>query len=285
MTILVVDDSETMRILLRRDLRAAGWDDVEEVGDGDAALEVLSAGEVEFVLADWNMPNIGGMQLLQEARRRGLDSKLGFITCEASPQLRADALIAGAQFLLTKPVTYEELDWNIRTALGLPPATEPPATGQSRSLAQVLHGLFQREVSVSSCDPPRVELPRCVAVYRRDQAGGGAAGAVVEMPLAASLGCALARIPGRQVKEWAEAHVLSGAVEKSFLEVANVLAAFVSTADDRHVLQGLTYRTEKRTVCSQSGPQGWRSPVHVEIEGYGSGRLGFLRLEEEVGTD
>lgn len=285
MTILVVDDSETMRFLLRRELRTAGWDDVEEVGDAAAALEILSAGAVEFVLADWNMPDIGGLELLREAQRRGMDSKVGFITCEASPQLRSDALEAGAEFLLTKPIGYEELDWNIRRAMGLPTAGEAPAGGRRRSLDEVLSGLFQRDVTVTSCDPPRAKLPRTVAVYRRARAGGESAGAVVEMPLAASFGCALARIPGRQVEEWSSAHVLSGAVERSFLEVANVLAPFVSSAEDRHVLRGVSYRSEGSTMGLPAGDHGWRLPVHVEVEGYGAGRLAFVELQEAGDLD
>lgn len=279
MSILVVDDSETMRVLLKRELRMAGWDDVEEVEDGAAALEVLAARDVEFVLADWNMPGVGGLELLREARRRGLDSRVGFITCEASSRLRADALSAGAEFLLTKPVSYEELDWNMRLAMGLPAATDPPAC-HSRSLEEVLSGLFRRGVSVSSCEPPRKDVPRCIAVYRGDTAGAASTSAVVEMALAASFGCALARIPGRQVAEWATAHVLSGTVEKNFHEVANVLAAFASPSDERYVLEGIAYRSESSAADRHVVASEWRSCVHVDVDGYGSGRMGFIEGRE-----
>ena len=280
MSILVVDDSETMRVLLKRELRMAGWDDVEEVEDGAAALEVLAAKDVEFVLADWNMPGVGGLELLREARRRGLDSRVGFITCEASSRLRADALSAGAKFLLTKPVSYEELDWNMRLAMGLPAATDPPASHSRRSLEEVLSGLFRRDVSVSSCEPPRKDVPRCIAVYRGDMPGAASTSAVVEMTLAASFGCALARIPGRQVAEWATAHVLSGTVERNFLEVANVLAAFASPSEERYVLEGIGYRSESSAIDRHVVASEWRSCVHVDVDGYGSGRMGFIEGRE-----
>lgn len=275
MSILVVDDSFTMRMLLRRDLRMAGWDDIADVPDGRAALDSLSASEVELVLADWNMPGIGGLELIKEMQRRGIDSKVGFVTCEASPQLRDQALWAGAEFLLTKPATPEALDWHVRQALGLavPPGAPGPAAAE-RSLQEVLSGLFQRDVTVSPAPPPGPERPRAVAWYRREKPGEPAGVAVAELALAASLGCALARVPARQADEWRAAHVLSGAVEDSFMEVANVMTAFLSTAE-RHVFQGVTYLGEGVPVDRQAGPGAWRSSSKIEVEGYPPGRLGI----------
>lgn len=275
MTILVVDDSYTMRMLLRRDLRMAGWDAVTDVPDGRAALDALSTADVELVLADWNMPDLGGLELIEEMRRRGVDAKVGFVTCEASPQLKSQALQAGAEFLLTKPATPDALDWHVRQALGFTvPSTAPAVRGAERTLQEVLSGLFQRDVAVSLAPPPDPKNPRAVAWYRTERSEEPACVAVADLALAASFGCALARVPARRAEEWTAAHVLTGAVEESFTEVANVMTIFVST-DERHVFQGVTYLGEGAPVDRQAGPYSWRSSWTIDVEGYRPGALGI----------
>ncbi len=115
MKILVVDDSKAMRLLVMRALRqiGLGGHTFVEAANGAEALRAIHADPPDLVLADWNMPEMNGIDLLNQLRASGDEVRFGFVTSESSPEMRDQALKAGALFLLTKPFTPETL----RTAL------------------------------------------------------------------------------------------------------------------------------------------------------------------------
>ena len=112
MNILIVDDSAAMRMMVVRTLRQAGFGghDIEQAGDGAEALDAIRSSTPDLVLADWNMPNMTGLELLQALREDGNDVTFGFITTEATPPMRAKAAEAGAKFLISKPITVESFE-------------------------------------------------------------------------------------------------------------------------------------------------------------------------------
>ena len=67
--ILVVDDMSTMRRILKNTLKQLGYQDIEDAEDGNAALVKLRQGGFGFVVSDWNMPNMSGIELLKEIRK------------------------------------------------------------------------------------------------------------------------------------------------------------------------------------------------------------------------
>ena len=71
MRVLVVDDFATMRKIVRNILKQIGFEDITEAEDGNAALRVLKNEKIGLVVTDWNMPNMSGLELLQEIRRNG----------------------------------------------------------------------------------------------------------------------------------------------------------------------------------------------------------------------
>jgi two-component system chemotaxis response regulator CheY len=109
MKILVVDDSRAMRMIVKRTLRQAGFGDVEvsEAENGIQALQVMGADPPALVLCDWNMPEMNGIELLRDLRGNGVATNFGFVTSEASPEMKNTASAAGAQFLITKPFTAD----------------------------------------------------------------------------------------------------------------------------------------------------------------------------------
>jgi two-component system chemotaxis response regulator CheY len=111
MKILVVDDSKAMRCLVMRALRqiGLGGQTFEEATNGAEALKAIRAAPPDLVLADWNMPEMNGIDLLTTLRSDGSDVRFGFVTSESSAEMRDQALKAGALFLLTKPFTAETL--------------------------------------------------------------------------------------------------------------------------------------------------------------------------------
>jgi two-component system chemotaxis response regulator CheY len=109
---LVVDDSRAVRMILARTLKELGYE-VREAANGREALEVIDAEktEVALVLADWNMPEINGLDLLKRLRQNPELSRLVVImvTTETEMDQMAAALEAGANEYVMKPFTKEIL--------------------------------------------------------------------------------------------------------------------------------------------------------------------------------
>ena len=111
MRVLIIDDSETVRALIRRMLaeRAVIPD---EAGDGLAAMELLAAkGAADVALVDWNMPRMNGLEFVEQVRRdRAYDGmRLLMVTTENDIGRIATALQAGANEYLMKPFSAEDL--------------------------------------------------------------------------------------------------------------------------------------------------------------------------------
>ena len=111
MKILVVDDFSTMRRIVRNLLKELGFANVEEAEDGAVALQKLQEGGFDFVVTDWNMPNIDGLQLLQAIRSNPTLSRLPvlMITAEAKKENIIAAAQAGASGYIVKPFTAATL--------------------------------------------------------------------------------------------------------------------------------------------------------------------------------
>ena len=114
--ILIVDDSKAMRMIVKRTLRQAGFDghSVTEASNGREALDLIQSKVPQVVLCDWNMPEMTGIELLQELTSAGINVKFFFITSESSDEMRSTAREAGAISLITKPFTAE----NFQQVLG-----------------------------------------------------------------------------------------------------------------------------------------------------------------------
>lgn len=120
MNIMVVDDSKAMRLMIVRTLKQAGFggNKVRQAADGAEALEAIRADTPDLVLADWNMPNMTGIELLEALRAEGNDVTFGFITTEATGPMRAKASEAGARFLISKPFTVESFEQVLGAVMG-----------------------------------------------------------------------------------------------------------------------------------------------------------------------
>jgi two-component system chemotaxis response regulator CheY len=111
-TAMVVDDSRTIRMILRKILTETGYE-VCEASNGREALQVMEAknNAVNLVLADWNMPEMNGLDLLKQLRQNPELSalKVVMVTTEAELGHMASALEAGANEYVMKPFTKEIL--------------------------------------------------------------------------------------------------------------------------------------------------------------------------------
>jgi len=110
---LVVDDFSTMRRIVRNLLKELGYTNVEEAEDGAIALQKLkSGGAFDFVVTDWNMPNMDGLTLLQSVRADPALKHLPvlMITAEAKKENIIAAAQAGASGYIVKPFTAATLN-------------------------------------------------------------------------------------------------------------------------------------------------------------------------------
>jgi two-component system chemotaxis response regulator CheY len=109
---LVVDDFSTMRRIVRNLLKELGFTNVDEAEDGVVALQKLRSVSFDFVVSDWNMPNMTGIELLREIRKDPGLSHLPvlMVTAEAKKENIIEAAQAGASGYIVKPFTAATLD-------------------------------------------------------------------------------------------------------------------------------------------------------------------------------
>ncbi len=113
MKILIVDDSSTMRKIVMRTLRQAGYDgaDIREAGDGVEGLAALEEGEADLIFSDVNMPNMGGLEFVKALRERGGSkaTPVVMVTTESGADVMGEATELGANGYVVKPFTPDKL--------------------------------------------------------------------------------------------------------------------------------------------------------------------------------
>lgn len=116
---LVVDDFSTMRRIIRNLLKELGFNNVEEAEDGAMALKKLRDGGFDFVVSDWNMPNMDGLTMLQNVRADDTlkDIPVLMVTAEAKKENIIAAAQAGASGYIVKPFTAATLDEKLNKIL------------------------------------------------------------------------------------------------------------------------------------------------------------------------
>lgn len=109
---LVVDDMSTMRRIVRSILKEIGFDNVEEAEDGVDGLNKLRSGKFDFVISDWNMPNMDGLEMLKAIRADDTLKSLPvmLVTAEAKKENIIEAAKAGASGYVVKPFTAAVLE-------------------------------------------------------------------------------------------------------------------------------------------------------------------------------
>ena len=119
MKILVVDDFPTMRRIVRNLLKELGFSNVDEAEDGAASLARLRGGGFDFVISDWNMPNLDGLEMLKQIRGDAALAHLPvlMVTAESKKENIIAAAQAGASGYVVKPFTAATLDEKLQKIL------------------------------------------------------------------------------------------------------------------------------------------------------------------------
>jgi two-component system, chemotaxis family, chemotaxis protein CheY len=108
---LVVDDFSTMRRIVKNLLQELGYANVQEADDGSTALPMLKTGNFDFVITDWNMPQLPGLELLKAVRADPSLTHLPvlMVTAEAKREQIVEAAQAGVSGYVIKPFTAQTL--------------------------------------------------------------------------------------------------------------------------------------------------------------------------------
>jgi two-component system chemotaxis response regulator CheY len=120
MKILIVDDFPTMRRIIKNLLHDLGLDNIDEADDGSTAFPMLQTGDFDYLITDWNMPNMTGLDLLKAVRG---DPKLSsmpvlMVTAEAKRDQIVQAAQAGINGYIIKPFTAQTLQEKLEKTLG-----------------------------------------------------------------------------------------------------------------------------------------------------------------------
>ena len=114
--ILVVDDFETMRRIIKGSLKKIGFSNIVEAEDGLGALKVLENEDIGLIMCDWNMPNMTGIEVLRKIRSDEKLKDIPFImvTAEVQKENVIEAVKAGTSHYIVKPFTPEVLAVKIK---------------------------------------------------------------------------------------------------------------------------------------------------------------------------
>lgn len=120
MPILVVDDFNTMRRIVRSLLKQLGFNNVDEAADGNEALEKIAEKKYGLVLSDWNMEPKSGIELLKEVRQNEQYKNLPFIliTAESKVENIVEAKKAGVNQYIVKPFNAKTLKEKMSGVIG-----------------------------------------------------------------------------------------------------------------------------------------------------------------------
>jgi len=122
--VLIVDDSSSMRTILKKIIRASGFDigECHEAGDGKEALSVLADEWVDLVLSDINMPRMNGLELVSEMKKDELMRAVPvvMVTTEGNEKTMQKALSLGANGYIRKPFTPEDIRRVLNNIMGEP---------------------------------------------------------------------------------------------------------------------------------------------------------------------
>lgn len=117
--ILAVDDSPTMRRIIVNSLLSIGYENISEAASGEEALDIIENEDINFVVTDWNMPQMDGLSLVNEIRssEKHKEIPILMITIHSLKEDIVEALKAGVNNYIVKPFTPDILNDKINTIL------------------------------------------------------------------------------------------------------------------------------------------------------------------------
>ena len=122
MTVLVVDDSSVMRMVIIKELKKLGsiGDDIQEAADGAEAVKMAAENSYALILMDWNMPNMLGIDAVKAIRASGNKTPIIMVTTEGERSNVVTAIQSGANDYLVKPFSLDDFRKKVSNLCSLP---------------------------------------------------------------------------------------------------------------------------------------------------------------------
>jgi two-component system chemotaxis response regulator CheY len=118
--ILIVDDESTIRKLVRNVLTSLGFSNVTEANSGRRAIEILASDTFDFIITDWRMDDMDGIEIVRHARALPSNTPIIMLTGNTEAYYVKTAINAGINGYLIKPFSAEQLVKRIRSAIDAP---------------------------------------------------------------------------------------------------------------------------------------------------------------------
>ena len=304
MKFLIVDDSPAMQTIIRRSLEKAGYkdNDFKMAADGVIALDVIRDWEPDLVITDWHMPNMTGLELLQEMKQQMLDFKVGLITTETDPKLVVQAKEAGALFVLHKPFELKEFQRTIlpivqgsiegETLLTNYDSSEDTTNYELQlptipALRKILDGFTIKDVNMEAVKAKEIDyskLPYLMALFSDHSQDVIKAICIMDINAAVILGCAFDDVPAKQVKGILEAKSLDKKYldnNKRLLKMVSALFYDPSNQQDLelksvHMIPKPFDRLDKLGATSEDK----RIDIQLSVKGYGTGQMILMAVAD-----
>ena len=156
MKILIADDTRVVQMIIKKSIEKCGIADLEikTASDGLEAYEVVRSWQPDLVITDWHMPIMTGIELLKKIYANGMNHiRVGFITAEPSEKNLEQAKRFGAEFVLNKPCSEEEIVGAIKKVLEkLPTKNNTSSDFFDNSLSSVLSAKFGGAISIEEIE-------------------------------------------------------------------------------------------------------------------------------------
>jgi CheY-like chemotaxis protein len=284
--ILIVDDSLAMTAIVRRSVIAAGIEslEIETARSGAEGLDCLQRFKPDLVLTDWHMPGMSGLEMVQNMRQMGFtDTRVGFITTEAKPELLAESKRNGADFVLNKPFRDEELWELIRKFTSEMPAEKPSPSkpvgledliAATKNLIKLVpFRMVQQEMT--SADLTDMNL---LALYYQKESKTPVAIGVMEIHSVIIVGAGTLAMQPAEVKKYITSKKPTTDMQAQAAQFLEMVAGLLQTP------LGVPVHLQKQSLVNRDFPKlqdlltrnRGASFFRIDIPGYGSGRMSFI---------
>ncbi len=280
MKILVIDDSNAMRMIIIRSLRQAGFASgatIIEASNGAETIEALRAHQPELVLSDWNLPDIQGASLLDVLRATPMKIGFGLITSDRSLRVRRRAAECGALFVLNKPFTPGQLELILHPIVG--PFRQQQKAGQANPLPtvgaiqHVLESLLNKQVGVVTAIGSLAAGPSSVAASFVNDRGAMCFLILADILAAVGISAGFAGLPPKATDETLTRGVLHKELLEVFREVLNVLSSTMTTVGGENVSLAAVYHPPSEYLLKATRAAQGRLLLEISVAGFGTGKL------------
>jgi two-component system, chemotaxis family, chemotaxis protein CheY len=292
--ILVIDDSDGMRQVLKRMIRACGWrTTVVEARDGEHALRVLKSERPDLVITDWEMPGVSGISLVKGFVRNDLSIPIGMVTANASPEHIAEATEAGASFVLGKPFSLDRLRTTLAPyILGKEPGGEkdvqmPKSVSMGTAIAESLNQLMGTLVHHDDGDGVEINGSTGAVFSFVDALGEVRFILALDWCLANYLAAGLFGDGSADPEQGIRTRRVTPQVQNSLQEVAAVFRGILRTDAIGDVrVEGALFRGDgalrseywHALLLSRDFRNAKHLPIHIRLAGVGGGELSLYSL-------